>query len=82
MEIAKNDLSGFVGALKQTILQSQYYAAKQVNKQLVQLYYFLGASISKKVEQANWGDKVLETISAELQKELKHLKGFSAENLK
>ncbi len=77
-----SDIHRFIGALKQTILQSQYVAAKQVNKQLVQLYYFLGASISKKVEQANWGDKVLETISAELQKELKHLKGFSAGNLK
>lgn len=82
MEVANKDISRFIGALKQTILQSQYSAAKQVNKQLVQLYYFLGASISKKTEQANWGDKVLETISSELQKELKHLKGFSAENLK
>lgn len=76
------DINQFIGALKQTILQSQYNAAKLVNTQLVQLYYFLGAAISRKVKQANWGDKVLETISFELQKELKHLRGFSAENIR
>ncbi|MDA3816349.1 MAG: PDDEXK nuclease domain-containing protein [Prolixibacteraceae bacterium] len=78
----QNDITQFIGALKQTILQSQYNAAKLVNTQLVQLYYLLGAAISNKAKQAKWGDKVLETISAELQKELKHLRGFSAENIK
>jgi len=78
----KNDITLFVGALKETILQSQYNAARAVNTQLVQLYYFLGAAISNKAKQAKWGDKVLETIATELQKELKHLKGFSAQNLK
>jgi hypothetical protein len=82
MKETQPDITQFIGALKQTILQSQYNAAKLVNTQLVQLYFFLGAAISRKVKQANWGDKVLETISAELQKELKHLRGFSAQNLK
>jgi predicted nuclease of restriction endonuclease-like (RecB) superfamily len=82
MKRNETDLVKFVGALKQTILQSQYNAAKMVNTELVQLYYFLGAAISRKAKQANWGDKALETISAELQKELKSLRGFSAENIK
>jgi len=82
MKETQPDITQFIGALKQTILQSQYNAAKLVNTQLVQLYFFLGAAISRKAKQANWGDKVLETISTELQKELKHLRGFSAQNLK
>ncbi len=82
MQQAGTDINRFIGALKHSILQSQYNAARLVNTQLVQLYFFLGAAISQKVKQANWGDKVLETISSELQKELKHLKGFSAQNLK
>lgn len=82
MKETQPDITQFIGVLKQTILQSQYNAAKLVNTQLVQLYFFLGAAISRKAKQANWGDKVLETISAELQKELKHLRGFSAQNLK
>ncbi|MDD2634798.1 MAG: PDDEXK nuclease domain-containing protein [Bacteroidales bacterium] len=77
-----NDIKLFTGVLKTAILHSQYNAAKSVNSELVQLYFLLGAAISKKVKQANWGDKVLETISAELQKELKGLKGFSHQNLK
>ena len=82
MQQSGKDINQFIGALKHSILQSQYNAARLVNTQLVQLYFFLGAAISQKVKQANWGDKVLETISSELQKELKHLKGFSAQNLK
>ena len=76
------NIQPFVHALKFTIQHSQLKAAKAVNTELVQLYFVLGAAISKKVEEAKWGDKVLETISAELQKELKGLRGFSAQNLK
>jgi len=66
MKEPQPDITLFIGALKQTILQSQYNAAKLVNTQLVQLYFFLGAAISRKSKQSNWGDKVLETISNEL----------------
>lgn len=75
-------IKSFVTVLKSTIQYSQLKAARLVNTELVQLYFMLGAAISKKVEKAQWGDKVLATISAELQKELKGLKGFSAQNLK
>lgn len=76
------EITSFVKALKTAVLQSQYNAAKAVNTEIVQLYFVLGAAISKKVKHANWGDKVIETISNELQKELKGLKGFSHQNLK
>lgn len=46
------------------------------------MYFVLGGAISNKVKQANWGDKALENIALELQKELKGLKGFSHQNLK
>lgn len=72
----------FIHLLKTTIQHSQLQAAKAVNVQLVQLYFVLGAAISKKSAAAQWGDKVLETVAAELQKELKGLRGFSAQNLK
>ncbi len=81
MKISKN-VAHFVVLLKSAILRSQYKAAKVVNTELVQLYYVLGAAISQKIKQANWGDKVLDTISKELKKDLKGLRGFSAQNLK
>lgn len=77
-----SDIQPFVHLLKSAIQHSQLKAAKAVNTELVQLYFVLGAAISKKVKEAQWGDKVLESISGELQKELKGLRGFSAQNLK
>jgi len=79
---AKNEIQSFVGVLKGAIQYSQLKAAKAVNTQLVQLYFVLGAAISAKVKAANWGDKVLESVSKTLQQELRGLKGFSAQNLK
>lgn len=76
------DIMKFVGALKLAILNSQYKAARAINSEMVQLYYVLGAAIAKKIAEANWGDKVLENVSIQLQKELKGLKGFSHQNLK
>jgi len=72
----------FVKEVKQQILQSRYQAAKLVNKELLLLYYHVGKMLHEKIKQAKWGDKVLQTISADLQKELPGLKGFSFRNLK
>ena len=38
--------------------------------------------ISEKIKAQKWGAKVIDQISADLQKELPSLKGFSAGNLK
>lgn len=82
MSETQKDLLPFVTTLKTAILHSQLNAVKAVNTELVQLYFVLGAALSAKIKQANWGDKVLENVSKELQKELKGLRGFSAQNLK
>jgi hypothetical protein len=66
----------FVKEVKQQILQSRYQAAKLVNKELLLLYYHVGKMLHEKIKQAKWGDKVLQTISADLQKELPDLKDF------
>lgn len=72
----------FLQEVKQQILQSRYQAAKLVNKELLLLYYNIGKMLNEKIKQAKWGDKVLQNISADLQKELPGLRGFSAQNLK
>lgn len=68
--------------LKQAILQSRYQAARLVNKEMVVLFFDIGKKISTNAKQMAWGTKVLEQISAELQKELPGLRGFSSGNLK
>ncbi len=79
---ANNTYSKFVQEVKQQILESRYNAARLVNKELLLLYYNIGKMLHEKIKQAKWGDKVLQNISADLQKELPGLRGFSAQNIK
>ena len=79
---ADNTYIKFVQEVKQQILESRYNAARLVNKELLLLYYNIGKMLNEKITKAKWGDKVLQNISADLQKELPGLRGFSAQNLK
>lgn len=72
----------FIVELKSAILKSRYNAARLVNRELIILYFKIGAKISIETKKQVWGSKVLEQISNELQNELPGLKGFSATNLK
>jgi hypothetical protein len=77
-----NTYSQFVQQVKQQILESRYQAATLVNRELLLLYYNICKMLHQKIKQAKWGDKTLQNISADLQKELPGLKGFSFRNLK
>jgi len=72
----------FIVELKSAILKSRYNAARLVNRELIVLYFNIGAKISIQTKKQAWGSKVLEQISNELQNELPGLKGFSASNLR
>jgi predicted nuclease of restriction endonuclease-like (RecB) superfamily len=72
----------FVQDLRQNIIQSRYIAARLANREQLLLYMKVGKMLSDKVAAEKWGAKVLEQISADLQKELPGLRGFSTRNLK
>ena len=76
------ELISAVEAIKTAILQSQYQAAKDVNRVQLILYFCIGRFLSSKKGKKTWGTGVLETISAQLRKELPGLRGFSATSLK
>jgi hypothetical protein len=63
-------------------LQSQYDAAKGVNRVQLALYYGIGKFISIKTRKGVWGTNALQTISDKLRKDLPGLRGFSANSLK
>lgn len=71
----------FLEEIKAQVYQSQYQALKQVNKQLIELYWFIGQSIIVKQEKHNWGKSVVEELAKDLQKEFVGMKGFSSQNL-
>jgi predicted nuclease of restriction endonuclease-like (RecB) superfamily len=72
----------FIDSLKKQIVQTRYTAARLANREQLTLYFKTGLMISEKIKAQKWGAKVLDQISADLQKELPGLKGFSPGNLK
>ncbi len=81
MKIDKNYMA-FIQSIKTQIVQSRYAAARLANREQLLLYFRTGKMISDKIKAQKWGAKVLDHISADLQKELPGLKGFSSGNLK
>ena len=79
--ISNTNYKAFLQEIKEQVYTSQYKALKQVNKQLIQLYWFIGKSIVEKQEQFGWGKSIVETLSEDLQKEFVGVKGFSSDNL-
>ena len=71
-----------VRAIKIAILQSQYRAAKLVNREQLGLYYGIGRYISQNSRKEYWGTGAIAFISNRLQMELPGLRGFSERNLK
>jgi predicted nuclease of restriction endonuclease-like (RecB) superfamily len=56
-------------------------AAQAVNAQLVELYWQIGAYISQKLAQAEWGDGVVQQLADYLARTQPGLRGFTPRNL-
>ncbi|MBK5002095.1 DUF1016 domain-containing protein [Pseudomonas sp. S31] len=56
-------------------------AMQAVNTQLIELYWQVGAYISRKLEQAEWGDSVVGQLAAHLAITQPGLRGFTRPNL-
>lgn len=76
------ELKNAVRTIKAAILQSQYRAAKSVNREQLSLYYSIGKFVSENSREGKWGTGVIESISLMLKKELPGLRGFSASSIK
>jgi predicted nuclease of restriction endonuclease-like (RecB) superfamily len=77
-----NNYSEAIQAIKQAILKSRYNAAVLVNREMLMLYFGIGEYISNNSRTGTWGTGAIETISAQLQKELPGLRGFAVSNIK
>ncbi len=75
------DYSDFLTQLKTQIRERQYHALRAVNRELVNLYWDLGAAIAAKQEALGWGKAVVENLARDLQAEFPGRNGFSAQNL-
>ncbi len=71
-----------VKVIKSAILQSQYRAAKGVNREQLSLYFGIGRYISEHSRKGFWGTGAIERISEQLQKELPGLRGFGVASIR
>jgi len=71
-----------IKTIKKAILQSRYKVAVLANREMLMLYFGIGEYISKNSREGSWGTNAIEVISAQLQKELPGLRGFSVSNIK
>lgn len=72
------DYRAFLTALKDKIRSSRLQAALAINKEVVGLYWHMGKQI---IEKQNWGSKLIETLSHDLQNAFPETSGFSVRNL-
>ena len=63
------------------INSARHQAMQTVNTQLIELYWQVGAHISRKIETAEWGDSVVGQLADHLAQTNPGLRGFTRSNL-
>ena len=76
------DYHHFFEELKERICNAQVRAALAINRELILLYWQIGADILNRQQQQKWGAKVIDNLAADLRKAFPEMKGFSSRNLK
>ena len=71
-----------ISQLKKQILTSRLRAAVSVNRELILLYWDLGAKIKVRQSEEGWGSKVIDRLSRDLSANFPDMRGFSVRNLK
>ena len=71
----------FLVEIKRQIRQRQYQALRAANRELLDLYWWLGENISRRQSELGWGKGVVETLARDLQAEFPGRNGFSVQNL-
>ncbi|MDO4477040.1 MAG: DUF1016 N-terminal domain-containing protein [Clostridia bacterium] len=63
------------------IENSRRDAFKAVNRELINMYWEIGKSVSEKVSKNEWGKSVVKELSDFIQHKNKGIKGFSPQNI-
>jgi len=67
--------------ITQLIAAAKQRAVQSVNTALIDLYWQVGQTISRKIAQAEWGDGVVVQLAAHLARTQPGLRGFTRPNL-
>lgn len=77
-----SDYKDWLNSIKQRVVAARMRVALAANSELIRFYWELGSQIDEKQQHSQWGDKIIQQLSADLQKEFPEIKGFSTTNLK
>jgi predicted nuclease of restriction endonuclease-like (RecB) superfamily len=80
-DLIPNDYGEFLEALKRRVHEAQLRASLSANRELVLLYWGIGADIRARQAAGGWGSKVVERLARDLRREFPQMQGFSPRNL-
>lgn len=80
--VVTDEYKAWITAIKDKIRKSQIKASIKVNRELLELYWNIGADIVERQKSTKWGDGLLKQMSADLKKSFPEMSGFSETNLK
>jgi len=63
--------------VKERVRAAQYAALREVNKELVALYWDIGRMIEERQRGGTWGKSIVMTLAGDLQQEFPGVQGFS-----
>ena len=71
------DYTELLDDLKARIRNARVKAALSVNRELIQLYWSMGATIVQRQQTQGWGKAIVERLSADLRHEFPEISGLS-----
>ncbi len=80
----KNIPSGyprFFANIKERIAQARVRASLSVNRELIELYWYIGKMIVERQEREGWGKAIVEKLAIDLNSEYPDMQGFSSGNI-
>jgi len=80
-DLVPKDYEKFLGELKERIRRTQFKAAVAVNRELLELYWYIGKSVVERQKTKGWGNAVIDRLGEDLQKSFPGMSGFSRTNL-
>ena len=76
------DIINAVKEIKSAIVRAQARVSANANAEMLSLYFGIGRYVSYKTQTEKWGTGIIDTISAQLQKEMPGLRGFSGKSIR
>jgi len=83
-DATESELPGYdalLSSIKTRIAESRIRAFRAANRELIDLYWYIGQQIAEQQARQGWGKAVVERLSRDLRGENTGVRGFSTQNL-